>query len=628
MNPDKIKGAQFRRQAVIEKTDPVDDETRSVNVAISSEAPVMREFGLEILDHDARSIDLGRLNDRAPLLIGHNHEDQVGVVEKVDIGADRVARAVVRFGRSARAEEIYQDVKDGIRSKISIGYVINQLVEDDSSTSQNPAWRATSWCPYEVSLVSIPADNSVGVGRSGLIENSQKSEKTAMSQDKQQPADAEKSVREQPAPMVDVKAEIENVRKAELARIDAIEKMAREFGMDDLGRRYINDGKTVDQFNSALLAEVRKNSGGKFTPGDADIGMSDHEIRQYSFIRLINALANPTSRSAQQAAAYEFEVSGAAAERAGKEPEGVMIPSDVLRAKRDMTVGTATAGGHTVATELLADSFIDSLENAMKVRQAGATMLTGLVGNVAIPRQTSGATAYWVAESGSPTESQAAFDQVTLSPKTVGAFSDISRKLLLQSSIDIEAFVRNELALRLALAIDLAAINGSGASNQPTGILNTSGIGDVAGGTNGLAPTWSHIVNIKKEVAKDNAMMGSLGWLLNSDTVGKLQTVEKASSTAQFILGEEAARLAGFPVYETNQVPNNLDKGTSTGVCSALIFGNWADLIIGMWGGLDINVDTSTGSTSGTVRVVALQDVDIAVRHAQSFSAMLDALTA
>lgn len=629
MNLNKIKGTQLHREAVIELPQTDSEETRTVSVAISSEEPVQRSFGLEILDHGEQSIDLGRLSDRAPLLMDHDHTDQVGVVEKVEIGADRVARAAVRFGRGARAEEIYQDVKDGIRTKVSIGYVINELVEDEASTDRSPVYRVSSWTPYEVSLVSVPADNSVGVGRSGHSNDSPIYEENTMSQDKQQPADAEKSVRqEQPAPAIDVKAELENVRKAELARIDAIEKMAREFNMNDLGRSYINDGKSVDEFNAALLSEVRKNSGGKFTPGDADIGLSDQEIRQYSFVRLINALANPANRAAQQAAAYEFEVSNAAAERAGKEPEGVMIPSDILRAKRDLTVGTTTAGGHTVATDLLADSFIDSLENAMRVRQAGATMLTGLVGNVAIPRQTSGATAYWVAESGAVTESQAAFDQVTLSPKTVGAFSDISRKLLLQSSIDIEAFVRNDLALRLALAIDLAAINGSGASNQPTGILNVSGIGDVAGGANGLAPTWAHMVNIKKEVAKDNALMGSLGWMTNSDVVGKLQTTEKASNTAQFILGEDASRLCGYPLYETNQVPNNLDKGSSTGVCSAIIFGNWADLIIGMWGGLDINVDTSTGSTSGTVRVVALQDVDIAVRHAQSFSAMQDALTA
>jgi HK97 family phage major capsid protein/HK97 family phage prohead protease len=604
----------------------IDTEARTVELAFSSEEPVDRWFGREILDHGPSSVRVGRLQDGGPVLMDHDARDHVGVVESVQVGADRVGRAVVRFGNGTRATEVFQDVVDGIRKHISVGYRIHKLVleeQDDDIES----YRATDWEPYEVSFVSVPADHSVGVARHS--ETRFETEVITMSDDKKPDVSQETDTRAAPAPAAAVSqptVDVEKIRADELKRINGIEKLAESFGQTDLGRSFINNGKSLDAFRAALLERI-----GDAKPvavGDADIGMNDNEIRQYSFVRLINALANPTNRAAQQAAAYEFDVSSAAAERAGKDPEGVMIPSDVLRAKRDLTVGTATAGGHTVSTDLLADSFIDRLENAMAVRQAGATMLTGLVGNVAIPRQTSGATAYWVAESGSPTESAAAFDQVTMSPKTVGAFSDISRKLLLQSSIDIENFVRNDLALRLALAIDLAAINGSGASNQPTGILNTSGIGDVAGGTNGLAPTWAHIVNIKKEVAKDNAMMGSLGWLLNSDTVGKLQTVEKASSTAQFILGDDASRLAGYPVYETNQVPNTLDKGTSTGVCSALIFGNWADLLIGMWGGLDINVDTSTGSTSGTVRVVALQDVDIAVRHAQSFSAMLDALTA
>ena len=617
-------GIEYRSMPV--QRDGIDEENRTVQVAFSSEQPVDRWFGREILDHAKTSVRVGRMQGGAPVLMDHDARDHVGVVESVAIGADRVGRALVRFGNSERAKEVFADVVDGIRKHISVGYRIHRMLLEEEA-DEGDTYRATDWEPYEVSFVSVPADHTVGVSRQSettfntevIMSDTQKPD--VATDEKRNTAPAAPA-----APAIDTAREIENLRKQELDRITGIEKLADAHGMTDLGRQFINNGKSLDEFRAAALERI--GTAKPVAVGDADIGLSDQEIRQYSFVRLINALANPANRAAQAAAAYEFEVSNAAAERAGKEPEGVMIPSDILRAKRDLTVGTTTAGGHTVATDLLADSFIDSLENAMRVRQAGATMLTGLVGNVAIPRQTSGATAYWVAESGAVTESQAAFDQVTLSPKTVGAFSDISRKLLLQSSIDIEAFVRNDLALRLALAIDLAAINGTGASNQPTGILNVSGIGDVAGGANGLAPTWAHMVNVKKEVAKDNALMGSLGWLTNSDVVGKLQTTEKASNTAQFILGDDASRLCGYPLYETNQVPNNLDKGSSTGVCSAIIFGNWADLIIGMWGGLDINVDTSTGSTSGTVRVVALQDVDIAVRHAQSFSAMQDALTA
>jgi HK97 family phage major capsid protein len=268
---------------------------------------------------------------------------------------------------------------------------------------------------------------------------------------------------------------------------------------------------------------------------------------------------------------------------------------------------------------------IEKLENIMAIRRLGARILSGLEGDVPIPRQTGGATSYWVGEGASVTESQQSFDQIKLTPKTIGALTELTRKLIMQSSEDIESLVREDLALRLALGIDLAAINGSGVSGQPRGILNTTGIGDVAGGTNGLAPAWTHLMSLKKEVNKDNALRNALGYLTNADVEYKLETVEKASSTGKFLM--ENGKIGAYNVEFSNQVPNDLDKGTSTGVCSAIIFGNFNDLLIGEWGTIDINIDTSTLSASGGTRIVALKDVDMAVRHPESFAAMKDALT-
>lgn len=362
-------------------------------------------------------------------------------------------------------------------------------------------------------------------------------------------------------------------------------------------------------------------------PEDPSIGMSEKDVQQYSLVRAIRAAATGNWRDA----GLEMEASHAVAQRMGREPQGFFVPFDVQRGeRRDLTVGTDTAGGHTVATDLLASSFIDLLRNRMMVRQAGATVLSDLVGDVAIPRQTGGATAYWVAESGAPTESQQTVDQVTMAPKTMGAFTDYSRKLLKQSSLDVEAFVRADLTNVLALAIDLASLHGSGSSNQPTGIASTSGIGSVAGGTNGLAPTWGNIIDLETEVAIDNADIGRLAYMTNAKVRGKLKQTAKVSSTDSMMVWDSqspATPLNGYGAWVTNQVSSALTKGTSSGVCSAIFFGNWADLFIGMWGVLDILVDPYTGGTSGTVRVIALEDVDIAVRHAQSFAAMLDALT-
>jgi HK97 family phage major capsid protein len=151
----------------------------------------------------------------------------------------------------------------------------------------------------------------------------------------------------------------------------------------------------------------------------------------------------------------------------------------------------------------------------------------------------------------------------------------------------------------------------------------------VAGGTNGAAPTWDHIVKLETEVAVDNADIGALAYMTNPKVRGKLKATPRTATYGDIMVWEgNDTPLNGYPAYVTNQVRSDLTKGTSSGVCSAIFFGNWNDLLIGMWGALDILVDPYSNSTSGTVRVVAFQDVDIAVRHPESFAAMLDALTA
>ena len=585
----------------------INEESRTVELAFASETPYERYWGVEILDLSAPSVRLGRLTAGGPLLMDHDSRDHVGVIESVQIGADRVGRAVVRFGKSARADEVFQDVKDGIRQNVSVGYMIHKAVLVEQNEEQD-TYRVTDWEPFEVSLVSVPADASVGIGRS---------------------ADAESPIEFIPLQEKQIMSDInvEEVRaeavKSEQKRTQEIIAMGEQFkayGADGVAAECLRNGKSVEETRAAIMTKI----GTRALPS-ADIGMTQEEARSFSFVRAINALANPGDRRAQEAAKFEREASDAFATKMGRAAQGFYVPVEVQ--KRDLLVGTATAGGNTVATQLLATNFIDLLRNKMAMTGLGAQFLTGLVGQIAIPRQTSGATAYWVAENGAPTESQQAFDQVTMTPRTLGAFTDISRKLLLQSSIAVEGFVRNDITTVIALAIDLAAINGSGASNQPTGILNTAGIGSVAGGTNGLAPTWAHIIALETAVAVANANIGNMGYLTNAQVRGKLLATEKATNTGAFVWADNNT-LRGYKTEVSQQVPSNLTKGSASGICSAILFGNWADLIIGQWGSLDLMVDPYTGSTAGTVRVVALQDVDIAVRHAESFAAMKDALTA
>lgn len=431
------------------------------------------------------------------------------------------------------------------------------------------------------------------------------------------------------------KAETENRDFNESEKTEYIAKLAEVRGFEDRITRTEELGKrSANPLKIAGDEKVGK-----------ELGLSDKDVRQFSIVRLLNARANPTDKAAQDAAGFELECSAEAQKingRDGGQVRGVTIPAEVLRApligsvrssygamglagreKRDLLVGTTTAGGHTVATDLLGASFIEILRNQLSVMAAGATMLTGLVGNVAIPRQTGAATGYWVAENGAPTESQQAFDQVTMAPKTVGAFTDISRRLLLQSSIDIEAFVRMDLAKIIALAIDLGALNGSGASNQPTGILQTSGIGSVAIGTNGGALTWDAVVDLESAVGTANADAATASYITNAKLRGRMKKTAELGNTANIPIWRNN-EVNGYQAIASNQVPGNLTKGSGTAL-SALLFGNFADLLIGMWGGLDLIVDPYTGSTAGTVRTVALQDVDVAVRRVASFAACVDA---
>ena len=608
----QIKTGDLTRHFNLDRA-AIDEEARTVGLSFSSDAPVERWFGMEVLDHSPKSVDLGRLNDGAPLLMDHDTSDQIGRVESATVDGKR-GQAIVRFSKSARAQEIFTDVMDGIRQNISVGYRINEMELDESrSEDEVETYVATRWQPFEVSVVSVPADNSIGIARSAEGDNittitnlKTKNKEVKMTTENTTNIDAATVARDAVA-----------ADRARSQEIDAI--VAKHPELKEVGAQFKGNDRSMDEFRGVALDSITKNQPKTAAIEDTKIGMSDKEADSFSIVRAVNALVTGNWNDA----GFEREASDSMAGKLGKRAQGFYIPTDVLM--RDLNVTTSTAGGHTVSTDLLSGSFIDMLRNKMSVVGLGATMMNDLVGNIAIPRQTGGATSYWVAESGAVTESQPAFDQVTLSPSTVGAFSDVSRRLLLQSSMDVEAFIRSELATTLALEIDRAAINGSGSSNQPTGILNVSGIGAVAGGTNGAAPDWADIVDLESAVSVDNADMGALGYLTNASVRGKLLQTEKASSTGQYVWGE-GNTLRGYNAAVSNQVPSNLTKGSGTGL-SAILFGNWNDLIIGTWGGIDINIDTSTGSASGTVRVVALQDVDIAVRHAESFAAMQDAIT-
>lgn len=611
INAQGTRGGLFREVAIRQ----IDNEARTVELAFSSETPVSRWFGDEVLSHDGGAMRLSRI-DGAPLLVNHDFDDQIGVVESIDIGSDRVARAVVRFGKGARASEIFADVADGIRKQVSVGYAVHK-VEVESRKGASDLVRVTDWEPFEISIVSVAADPTVGVGRSAAdvipaVPQTQtaKTRGEAMTEETQAPQ----------APKVDEAAIRAAGTEAERTRVRTILEMGRAYDAADLAGDFARDGKSPEDFQRALLDKMAKRNAkplAEATEADADIGMTDREVREFSFTRALRALANPTDRAAQEAAGFEFEASRAAAKVANKEPEGLLVPADVLRrALNTSTSGSADGdtGGYSVATDLLAQSFIDMLRNRAVAMQLGTTM-GGLVGNVTIPRQASGATGYWIGEDGDATEDGLEMDQIAMNPKTVAAYSEITRRLLMQSSLDVEALVRRDLATALALTIDKAFFYGSGSSNQPFGIKNVSGINAVDFGGGGLGagagglPSYAEVVEMESAIAADNADVASMAYVMGSGMRGHFKTTQKFTGGGDTgTIWEPGNTVNGYRTEVTNQI-----------TAGDLFFGNFADAIIGMWGGLELNADPYTHSTKGRLRIVAMQDVDFVLRRTESF---------
>ncbi len=346
------------------------------------------------------------------------------------------------------------------------------------------------------------------------------------------------------------------------------------------------------------------------------------DLSGFSFCKAITEFSNGKLTGVEQ----EMHEEGVSQSRHfGKTGIGLQIPYQVLAA-RDLTVGTSDQGGYTVATNLLSGSFIELLQNRIQVKNMGATVLDGLTGDILIPKQATGATATWEGENDANAESSPTFAQLALSPHRVGTYTEISKKLLVQSSLAVDSVVKLNIASAIALAIDYAALHGTGTGNQPTGIAATSGIGSVAGGTDGAAPTLAHIIQLETDVAAANADVGAMGYLTNVKARAKLKQIYTNAAYGEIPLWQ-AGKMNDYRAEVSNQVSSTLVKGSSGAVCSAIFFGNWSDLVLAFWGGLDIVIDPYSLATTNKTRITCNAYADVGVKNAAAFSIMADCLT-
>lgn len=632
-----------RRFVTIAK-DAIDIEARTVELSFSSETPVDQGWGVEILGHDPGEVNLDRLaSGTAAGLVNHDPNQQVAVVERAAIANGR-GTALLRYGKGQQASEVFQDIVDGIRQCVSVGYWINSVVLVESDDTGN-TYRVTSWEPFEISNVAIPADTSVGVGRS----HSPAGETRSIPVYKR---GADMSVANPspiPVPAVEPTAIPAQVRSgpvlpthdeilaAERTRVTEIMTIARSCNMAEAGEIACREGRSLAAFHGQVALHFA--AAGERSPvrPATELGLTEDETNRYSLFRALNAAATRD----WSAAGFELECSKAVrsqlqkAGHNGKFRGHFHLPYDKmvgtardvsgrLSAQRDLTKGAG--GAVLVGTTHLSGSFIEALTPLSVLLTMGALTLPGLIGDVEIPRQDALQGIYWVAEAGNATESDPAFSQLGLTPHTIVGKTNLTRRLLLQSTPAAEILIQNGLMKGVALGIDSVGISSSGAGNTPTGILHTTGVGALALGANGAAANWANIVALETLVAASNADQGTLGYLTSVQGRGKLKTTDKtAGGYGQFLWGSDNT-VNGYKGMGSNQVPSNLTKGTGTNL-SALIFGNFADVIMAEWGVMEVKVEDVTLADQGGVTVRIFNDVDVGIRHAASFSAAVDYLT-
>ncbi len=553
------------------------------------------------------------------------------------VGGELIGRA--HYSSAPEAEGAWTRTQEGHLTDYSAGYEPLESVWIPEGQKQRvngkeyagPLKVTTLWRIKELSACPIGADEdskSRSSNSQEIPENPNVEERTMPenkpSQQPAAPATDPQAQRTVPAPDVD------QIRTMERQRLSGIRTISGQFkhlpGIDELTRQFEDNGNSADAFAAAIAEKVGQNNRSTELPDPVgDLGMSQREKREFSFLRAARVAAG------MEDGGFETEVSQQIGKQLGRNSSGIFVPTS-LDVRAPATAGTAGAGGYTVDTVLM--PIIELLKNRMMVRQLGAQVLDALQGNLSFPKQLKSSGLTWQGENpgadAGDNDMTDYFGQIGMSPKSATATNAYSKQFLAQSSLSVEQFFRNDLSSAGALGLDLAAINGSGGSD-PRGILSTAGIGLVPGGDNGATPAWSHIVKLETEVAIDNADIGNLGYLTNAKVRGILKETERFAGTGRTVWADSNEKgfgdLNGYRAGVSNQVPSDLDKGTATGICSAIIYGNWGDLLIGEWGVMEIIADQYRLKKQGLVELTLQMLADVVVRRSQSFSAMVDALT-
>jgi HK97 family phage major capsid protein/HK97 family phage prohead protease len=565
----------------------------------SSEAPVERWFGEEVLSHEKGSIRLDRFKRGVgPLLFNHDMADPIGMIDGARVEDSRLVVDAHLF-ETLRAQEVAAMLAGGLRN-VSIGYRLYEVEEDKKSER----FTATDWEPYEVSIVTVPADPSVGIGRSEEFE-------VRMIRQQAQTAKEEIVVSEETAAAgTSAETKVEAVRgpsasDLEKGRRTGIDTLCKACKIDDdIRQMFIASGQSLEEVGKDIDNIVRsRETNNPKVP--SKLGLSDREAQKFSFGRALLAAAT----GKWDGAGFELECSRAIYQKTGKpiESNKFYVPYEVQESKRDMTVGTTTAGGFLVATENM--SFIELLRNRTVAYRMGAQRMPGLVGSVTIPKQTVAATPIWLAnEASTITESTPTFAQVALSPKSVGAYIEISRQLLLQSQPAAEQIAMQDVANVAAIAVDLAVLSGSGAGGQPTGITNTAGIGAFTGTSLAAAG----VLDAMADVAAANVTPMSPGYVTTAAVAALLMARPELPSTGTTRLW--MGSMWDGTIFDTRAM------SSAQMAAATMLFGDWSKVVVGEWGTLEVETNPYANFQAGIIGIRAIITIDVGVRYAGAFS--------
>jgi HK97 family phage major capsid protein len=421
---------------------------------------------------------------------------------------------------------------------------------------------------------------------------------------------------------VDVK---KDAIEGERERTRLLAEIGKTAGLTERVADWIQSGASVEKAQTEAIEHLRT-KGPALKPADPLEGLSDRDRNDYSYRKAILQSADGDLDGLEAEVHQELlrkHPTGITSRGANK--VSVLVPMRLHDRweKRTLDSKTLAKGAELVFEQ--PGELIELLRNRAFVFQMGARLLTGLSGPVAFPRQTGGMTVFWVAENpgAEVTSSDPALGLATLVPKTLQGTTGYSRQFLVQASIDVERWVRDELAIAHGLAIDRAAIHGLGANGEPVGIYKQTGVNAVAFG--GTVANYGKLVDMQTAVANQNALSGTMGYMTCPTAAGKLkQNLDFSASaagrpiwTGRFDEGE----VSGYRAYATNQVSSVMTGSEATGGSElGVVFGNWMDLIVAMFASMEIIVDPYSLKKRGVIEVTSFQMCDELLRHPESFA--------